>query len=99
MSVKTRVEALLENLLKLRLQGVNMRDARRARRHPFCLLLFEFDKIEIEAAICDLFGAREGFVGNGEKRNPWREGERFLRASEHDVDAERVHADLDAGER
>ena len=73
-----------------------MADARRARRHKFVLLFFELEKIEVVTAIFLFFGARERFFGNAEKRKTRRKRERFLRAGEQDVDAERVHRDRDA---
>ena len=74
-----------------------MPDAGRARGHQFGLLFFEFEKIEVVAAIFLFFGARESFLGNAEKRKTWRKGERFLCPGEHDVDAERVHRDRECG--
>ena len=68
------------------------------RRHPFGLLFLEFEEIEVIAAIVLFFGAREGFFGNGEEGKAGRKGERFLRAGEQDVDAERVHVDRHGGE-
>ena len=57
---ETRFQAFLENFVELRLQGVNVADARRALRHPFGLLFFELEEVEIIAAVRDLFGAGEG---------------------------------------
>ena len=74
-----------------------MTDARRARGHPFGLLFFEFDKIEIIAAIFLFLGESERFLGNGEKRKSGWKRERLLRAGEHQVDTERVHVDLHRG--
>lgn len=99
MSIRARVEAFLENFVELGLQGVDVRDAGRAWRHPLGLLFFEFEEIKIKTAVRNFFGACKSFFGNGEKRKTRRERERFLRAGEHDVDAERVHVDLDRGER
>ena len=67
--------------------------------HEFALLFFEFEKIEVITAIFLFLGAGKCFFGNAEKRKAWRKGERFLRAGEHDVDAERVHRDRDGGRR
>jgi len=98
MSIKACIETFLENFVELRLQGVNVRDAGRAWRHPLGVLFFEFEKIEIETAVRDFLGARKSLFGNGEERETRRQCERFLRAGQHDVDAERVHVDLDSGE-
>src|SRR5712692_6033314 len=97
-SIEARVESFLENFVKLGLQCVNMRDAGRARCHPFALLFSEFEKVEVETAVRYFLRARESFFGCGEERKTGRQGERFLRAGEHDVDAKRVHVDLNAGE-
>src|SRR5438477_13146171 len=75
-----------------------MTDAGRAGSHKFVLLFFEFEKIEVITAIFLFFGASKCFFGNAEKRKTRRKGERFLRAGEHDVDAERVHRNWDGGE-
>src|SRR5882757_10283458 len=75
-----------------------MPDAGRAGSHKFVLLFFEFEKIEVIAAIFLFFGASKCFFGNAEKRKTRRKSERFLRAGEHDVDAQRVHRDWDGGE-
>src|SRR5437660_9139049 len=91
---KSRFKTFLENFVELGLQRVNVTDAGRARRHPFSLLLLEFEEIEIVAAVWNSFRARESFVGNREERKAWRQGERFLRTGEHDVDPERVHVDF-----
>ena len=64
MSTKALVEALLENLVELRLQGVNMRDAGRARRHPFGLLFFELNEIEVKTTVRNFFRARKSLVGS-----------------------------------
>src|SRR5437879_13362202 len=97
MSIKACVETFLEDFVELRLQRVNVRDTGGALSHPFGLLFFELEEIEIETAIRDFFGAFLCFFGNGEQRKARRKGERFLRAGQHDVDAERVHVDLDSG--
>src|SRR5438105_11978108 len=54
--------------------------------------------MEVIVAILLFFGASKCFFGNAEKRKARRKGERFLRAGEHDVDAERVHRDWNGGE-
>ena len=76
-----------------------MSDAWRAGRHPLGLLLFELEEIEIETAVRHFLGACESLFGNGEERETRRQCERFLRAGEQHVDAERVHVDLDPRER
>src|SRR3982751_5235295 len=45
----TRLEAFLEDFVQLELKRVNVSDARRARRHPLSLLVFELQEIEIES--------------------------------------------------
>ena len=74
-----------------------MRDARRAWRHPLRLLFPEFEEIKIKSAVGNFFSARECPFRDGEQRETWREGQRFLRACEHHVDAKRVHVDLHSG--
>ena len=74
-------------------------DAGRTRRHPLRLLLFELQEIEIKSTVRNLFGACERFLRNGEQRKARRQRQRFLRASEHHVDPERVHVDFHTGER
>ena|SRR5436305_1491426 len=64
MSIEARFESFLENFGELGLQRVNMRDAWGARRHPFFLLFFELEKIEIEAAVRNFLGSRESLFGN-----------------------------------
>src|SRR2546430_7021828 len=96
---KSRFKTFFENLVELGLKSVNVADAWRARGHPFGLLFLKFKKIEIVTAPHNFFGARESFFGNRKERKARRQRERLLRASEHGVDPERVHVDLDGGKR
>src|ERR1700738_3649243 len=98
MSIKARVEPFVEDFVELGLQSEDVADAGRGWRHPFGLLLFEFEEIEIVTAISLFFGASKSFLGNREEREAGWKGERFLRAAEHDVDAERIHVDLNGRE-
>src|ERR1700675_3499198 len=98
MAIKARLQPFLENFLELRLKREDVPDARCARSHPFGLLFFEFKKVEVVTAIFLFLGASESFLRNGEKRETGRKRERFLRAGEHHVYAERVHVDLHRGE-
>src|SRR5438445_12611504 len=98
MSIEAGVETFLENFVELRLQSMNVRDAGCAWGHPFGLLFFEFEEVEIETAVRNFFGAGESFFGNGKEGKSGRESERFLRPGQQDVNAERVHVDLDARE-
>jgi len=75
-----------------------MPNAGRAWCHPAGLLFLELEKVKIVTAVFLFLGAGEGLVGNGEERKTGGQGERFLRAGQQHVDAERVHLDLDAGE-
>src|SRR6059036_3274441 len=97
-SSKAHLQALLENFIELRLQRVHMPNARRARRHPFCLLLLELEKIKVKAAVRDSFCATKCFPRNREQRKTWRQRQRLLCTREHHVNAERVHVDLDSRE-
>src|SRR5207237_5563655 len=98
MSIEAGFESFFKDFVELRLQSMNVRDAGCARGHPFGLLLFEFEEIEIETAVGNFFGAGESFFGNAKEGKSGRESERFLRPGQHDVNAERVHVDLDARE-
>ena len=91
-------QAFGEDFFELRLQCVNVANARRRRRHVSGLLFSELEKIEVVAAICYLSRARESFFGNAEKRKTGRERERFLRAGQKNVDAECIHRDWHRGE-
>jgi len=95
---KTRRQSFVENIFKLRLERKDVPDAGRGGSHKLVLLFFEFEKIEVIAAIFLFFGASKCFFGNAEKRKTRRKSERFLRAGERDIDAERVHRDWDGGE-
>src|SRR5437899_8647258 len=92
-------QAFLEDFAELRLQREDVPDAWRARIHPFGLLLSKFEEIEVIAAIFLFLSTRKSLFGNGEEGETWRKRERFLRAGEHQVDAERVHVDLHRGKR
>lgn len=93
-----RFEAFLKNFAELRLQGVDVADARSALRHPFGLLLLELDEVEVVATVRNFFGALKCFFGHSEEGKAGRKSERFLRAGQHDVDAQCVHVDPDTGE-
>src|SRR5205823_11141708 len=97
-AIKTRFKSFGENFVELQLQGVNVRNAGRAWRHPLGLLFFEFEKIEIETAVRDFLGARKSLFRNGEERETRRQCQRFLLAGEHEVDTEGIYLDLDSGE-
>src|SRR5437879_13554960 len=92
-SSKTCLQTFFENFAELELQRVHVPNAGCARRYPLCLLFFELQKIEVESTVRNLFGAREPLLGNGEQRKTRRTRQRFLCASEHHVDAQRVHLD------
>src|SRR5438874_83949 len=62
----TRVQAFFEDLIELGFERMNVPDARRARRHPLCLLIPELEEIEIKSAIRNFLGARESLFRNGE---------------------------------
>src|SRR5436853_7523421 len=94
MAIKTRVEAFFEDFVQFRLKREDVTDAWRARRHPFGLLFFEFEKIEIVTAILLFPSAGKSFFGNGEERKAGGKCERLLRAGQHDVDTQRVHVDF-----
>src|ERR1700704_1139885 len=98
MTSKARVQPLLEDLLQLRFQRVHVPNAGRARRHPFCLLLLELQKIKVKTAVRDSFCASKYFLRNGEQRKTWRQRQRLLCTREHHVDSKRVHVDLDSRE-
>src|SRR5437016_4491604 len=98
MSLKTRFQTFLENFVELRLQRVDVRDAWCAWRQPLRLLLPELQEIKIKSAIRNLLRACKRFLRSGEQRKPGRQRQRFLRAGQHHVDAERIHVDLDSGE-
>src|SRR5438876_11100833 len=98
MSIEAGFESFLKDFVELRLQSMNVRDAGCAWGHPFGLLFFEFEEIEIETAVRNSFGAGESFFGNGKEGKSRWESERFLRAGQQDVNAERVHLDLHGGE-
>src|SRR5947209_6383412 len=59
-----RVEPFLENFIELRLEGEDVTNARRGRRHRGFLLFFEFEEVEVVTAILLLPGAVESFLGN-----------------------------------
>src|SRR6266480_4187067 len=81
-SCKTRLKAFLENFVKLGLQSVDVRNARRARRYPFSLIFLELQEIEIKSAIRNFFSACECFFRNGKQRKTRRQRQRFLHAGE-----------------
>src|ERR1051325_4254946 len=81
----TRFKTFLENLIKLRLERMNLPDARRARRHELSLLVLKLQEIEIKSAIRDFAGACKPLFRNGEQCKSWRECERLLCSGEHDV--------------
>ena len=98
MALITFCQAFREDFFELRLQCVNVADARRRRRHVSRLLFLELEEIEVVAAICYLRRARERFFGNAEERKTGRERERLLRAGQKNVDPECIHRDWHRGE-
>src|SRR5437764_11730456 len=97
-SSKARLQAFVENFIELRLQRVHMPNARRARRHPFCLLLLELEEIKVKTAVWDFLCASKCLLRNREQRKTWWQRQRLLRAGEHHVDTERIHVDFDSRE-
>lgn len=84
-------QAFGENIVELRFERVNVRDARGGRGHIVLLVFFEFQEVEVVTAIVLLLRAREPLFGNGKEREAGRQGERLLAAGEKNVDAELIH--------
>src|SRR5438445_10494772 len=98
MSLDGGFASFLKDFVGLWLKSMNVRDAGCSWGYPFGLLVFEFEEIEIETAVRNSFGAGESFFGNGKEGKSGWESERFLRAGQQDVNAERVHVDFHGGE-
>ena len=90
-------DALGENVVELRLQRVDQRNAWRAGRHVLLLVFGEFHEVEIVAAIAHRFGAFHGALGDGEQRETRRERKGFLAAGQQDIDAEFIHRNRQGG--
>ena len=93
------VEAFGEDFVEFGFEGVDERDDRRARGHEVFRVFAEFDEVEVVAAVLHGGGAFEGAVAGGEEGHAWWEGEGFLDAEEHDIEAEIIEGDGDRGER
>ena len=59
--------SFIKNLLQGMVEGVNKRNNRGARRHPFFVILAKFEKVEIVASPFDFLGAFESSFGDGQK--------------------------------
>ena len=57
----------VENLLEGMVEGVNEWDDPCTGRHPFLVILAEFEKVEIVASSFDFLGPAERSFGDGEK--------------------------------
>ncbi len=80
-------------------QRVDVRDARRARRHVLGLVLRELHEVEIVAATLHRRRLVHRLLARGEKREPRRHRERLLRAGEQHIDAQFVHRHRHHAER
>src|ERR1700730_11236841 len=67
MSIKAQGEPFVEDFVELGLQSEDVADAGRGWRHPFGLLLFEFEEIEVVTAVRNFLGASKGFFGRSEE--------------------------------
>ena len=92
------LESLGGDVLDLRLERVDVGDDRGAGGHVPLVVLLELDEVEVVSASLDLGGALHRLLGDREEGHAGREGECFLAAGEHDVDAELVHRNGQDGE-
>ena len=80
-------DSLFRNLRQLHLKGIKMRDGGSAGRHITFRLLAEFEKIVVIATILHLFCPLISPLANRKKSRPGRQGESFLGAAKHHVEA------------
>src|SRR5258707_748042 len=76
----TGVLALGHDVLDLALQRVEMRNARRGRRHARLLVLLEFEEIEVVTAVLDCLRLRAGLLRHRKHRRTGGQRQRLLRA-------------------
>lgn len=84
------------NRIQLCVGGVHQRDGRRGRRVVLLRQRFDFDEVEVVAAVLNLLGAFQHAItarGEGDAR---RQRERLLRGGQREVDAPLVGAELRA---
>jgi len=92
-------QPLSENIVELRLEGVDMPNARGGRSHIAFLVLLEFEEVEVIAAVSLCLRACETFFRDGKEGETRRQRECFLAAGEEEVDPEFIHGNWDGRER
>ena len=90
--------AFLENVVQLRVQGVDVPGGRGARGHELFPVFVEFDEVEIVAAVGHGGGADTGPFARAEERQSRRQSQRLLTSGEQHVDAQFVHRNRHGGE-